>query len=752
MLQKVTYKGDPHQYERKLVKKNYESYCIEEEQREDGLYRCTFHKREANLKEDIDKGIIHRCNFEKVKRNTTILSYYQPKEVQFDEDEITYDDIMTRVAMVVGRRNLSLEAGASKEMHDLIKTAIEFGMQNAKAKAKADDIFKKYTADTVRKYVISTAFQVNKAQFDLFRKLPFVGVSCDEGTTRGVHDLDFVLENPLSGLHPYPCFTSVMNGGKAPDYTEHLARGLDFLRIARIPVGSITVDGNRAQKKALSFEWKDSLRRRYLDHDDFLKHILVNPCLCHKINNAYKASYKTSVDVLIVVDYLRDLCEQCRKHPEDILCVCPKTQLSRWVIDYDLCTFILNHSVMIKKFTDINENELQKFHRVLSILKSLTNIFEDPKTPHFKAFRILENAIGALDAIKDQVCYAEDIAKLLKKYCFESDDAGIWMLSYLLTPEGRADFCMRINKKVFPKKPDYNTLFKVQKKSMKDDIDNVIDLSMENVDIPQKPEDYSNELQSILTPIKDDDTDYTDTGNDDDEDIFEEKDDSFTYEYEEEEEDIIEYELEEEEVGDKVKWVFTKKKINNKNSDDYNYYYSDFEEEEQHEISSLSSNNNNNNDDDDDIDSEVEKARKQRLQQEAEKAQKEKEQQAKQMLKIYPAQKCLDKILTDWGIAEVSRKRTIAAFNSFIKEPDDMFDDQTLENGDYYWEHIRDLGPIWNTLAEIAMRLHCSPCSEASCERTISLQRIVLTARRMSSKKDLLDARLTLLRGLNKED
>ena len=57
--------------------------------------------------------------------------------------------------------------------------------------------------------------------------------------------------------------------------------------------------------------------------------------------------------------------------------------------------------------------------------------------------------------------------------------------------------------------------------------------------------------------------------------------------------------------------------------------------------------------------------------------------------------------------------------------------------------------PVWQTIGEITIGLHCSPCSEASCERTISMQRIFLTARRMRSNKDLLDARLTLIRGLN---
>ena len=116
-------------------------------------------------------------------------------------------------------------------------------------------------------------------------------------------------------------------------------------------------------------------------------------------------------------------------------------------------------------------------------------------------------------------------------------------------------------------------------------------------------------------------------------------------------------------------------------------------------------------------------------------------------LTFHPAQQYLKQILINWGISIKSRQHVINAFNSFVSSKKDKFKNQILENGDYMWEHIKDLNPLWNTLAEIAVRLHCSTCSEASCERTISTQRLVLTARRMSSKKELLDARLTLLRG-----
>ena len=54
--------------------------------------------------------------------------------------------------------------------------------------------------------------------------------------------------------------------------------------------------------------------------------------------------------------------------------------------------------------------------------------------------------------------------------------------------------------------------------------------------------------------------------------------------------------------------------------------------------------------------------------------------------------------------------------------------------------------PAYAPIAEIALKLHSSPCSEASCERTISTQKFILNLRRQNSSRDLLDARLKLMR------
>ena len=444
----TSYPGDPHQYQRYLKGKNYYCSCCATEDRSDGHYKCDFHKREYDLKKEIKGGTIHRCHFVKEQSNPTIDAYFSPKPA-VDEEDITYEGLLTKVAIFVGRRNLSLEAGASSELQDLIKMAIEFGAKYSKGKSKFDvnSVFKKYTTYMVRNYMIAASHDVNKIQLSMFSKLAFVGVSIDEGTTRGIHDLDFVLENPLSNLEPYPCFTSVMLNGTATQYTEHLSRGLEYLRISKIPVGSLTVDGNTAQLKALSFKWSKSLRRRYIDHDDFVKRMIVNPCLCHKINNAYKRACRNCPELCKIVKSLRLLSEDCREHPDDIKGVCPRVQLQRWIVDFDICSFILDHAEQISEFTFVNINGFKKLYRLLTILKSLVNIFEDPRTPHFKAFRIIENAVWVLEELEEEINYAQNVKEEIQNYCQNSDVSGIWMLLYILTPEGRADFCKRISKK-----------------------------------------------------------------------------------------------------------------------------------------------------------------------------------------------------------------------------------------------------------------------------------------------------------------
>ena len=657
---------------------HYKCFCLSVENKEDGIYKCSFSMREDHLKKDIAKGKVHNCVFQKQEYSKSIESYFQKDKK--DDETITDSYLLTKLAILVGRRNLSLETGSCKEMNDLMRACILYGMQNSSS--NIDDIFGNISVDTVRKYVISSAIEVNKLQFEKFSMLPFVGVSCDEGSTRSIHNFDFVLENPLSGLKSYPCFTTIMKHGKAEDYCEHLAHGIFFISNNNISIGSITVDGNLAQLKALSYDWNDSLRHRYIDDKDILKHLIVNKCLCHRINNCYKCSYSHNEHLKQAVDYMRQIAAECRDNIGYVLDICPSVQLTRWVIDYDICCFIINHIQRIQKFRKVDMEPLLQLKEVLSVLKSLINIFENEKTPHFRAFRTIEEAICALEDLEDENPFAFCIKIQLYKYTIGSTDAGLWMLSYILTPAGRNDFSQRINKRTLPKNKDFKSFFNPGKIKEVEDIDAISEASLEGFNFDTHDKETIDSSKYLKPP--------------------KEKKGKRKNANEEEEERGERKGTEEEEERGERKGIGEEE---------------DEEEEEEEEST----------DDEESIEAIKNSDR----------------------LCLDQAQNYLSETLEHWGISEKSKAMVMEEFNSFVRNNEDIYSDQTLSCGDYFWENIKFKNPIWSTISEIAMRLHCSPCSEASCERTISSQRLVLTARRMNSKKQLLDARLTLLRGLN---
>ena len=70
---------------------------------------------------------------------------------------------------------------------------------------------------------------------------------------------------------------------------------------------------------------------------------------------------------------------------------------------------------------------------------------------------------------------------------------------------------------------------------------------------------------------------------------------------------------------------------------------------------------------------------------------------------------------------------------------------ETIDNKSWNWEIIEE-DEMFHDFADIALRLEPTPCSEASADRAISLQRLVILKRRNKFLKDLIDARLVYMR------
>ena len=90
----------------------------------------------------------------------------------------------------------------------------------------------------------------------------------------------------MAHIDPFPVCILPITNTKAGGYVEVISQAFDEISNYNIKIGSCICDGNLAQKKAFSYTWKKSLR--FFKSARWLKEVIFIPCLCHKLNNAYK--------------------------------------------------------------------------------------------------------------------------------------------------------------------------------------------------------------------------------------------------------------------------------------------------------------------------------------------------------------------------------------------------------------------------------------------------------------------------------
>lgn len=60
------------------------------------------------------------------------------------------------------------------------------------------------------------------------------------------------------------------------------------------------------------------------------------------------------------------------------------------------------------------------------------------------------------------------------------------------------------------------------------------------------------------------------------------------------------------------------------------------------------------------------------------------------------------------------------------------------------WEDMVVCGPCWQKLSDIAIKLLSAQGSETICQRKISMKRLAINNRRLSTKEDLVEAQFRL--------
>ena len=341
----------------------------------------------------------HRCFPGEVVNQRTLEDTIKAKDST--KGLLNVDEIHKKIAVFVGKYNLSLETFSSNDFYELSIDMVAFGMSKSQNKytndplANARFFYYSLSRDKLRQYLVKEAYAKHSAILRSFADVPYACVAIDEGTTMKCHNLHMVLECPQMQYKPYPFETIKMKGGTASHYVESISTGLKLLSRVNINVGSMVGDGNTAQKKAFSFGWNKSLRFQGIE--DYEKMIFI-PCLCHRVNNAYKSQALKNIELCEILNVVHEIEDWCQENEEMIEAQCPSHCPTRWLFDYDIVIFILKFHEKIEEVSGLAVplEPLNHLKNCLVVLKKLISFFEKTTTKFQWAFTELEKEVKSL--------------------------------------------------------------------------------------------------------------------------------------------------------------------------------------------------------------------------------------------------------------------------------------------------------------------------------------------------------------------
>ena len=241
----------------------------------------------------------------------------------------------------------------------------------------------------------------------------------------------------------------IMDGGKTHDYNLAIEAGLYSISRYGIVIGSVVIDGLKSQMNTFDPSKDISLVRNTVDQ--WIKQIIVIPCICHRIHNAYKRGFSSSRELKEVSADIRAGAKVMREQRNKIGLTCPSHISTRWVLDELILSFYANHKEDCEAVYQFPE-EYEEIHIISKIFAFMINVFETTTTHLSSVLPIIEKAVSALNEIGTNA--ATIFRDQLLAYTLNSKHGGLWILAYMLTSKGQSDFYQRIKDRVLTK--EYN--------------------------------------------------------------------------------------------------------------------------------------------------------------------------------------------------------------------------------------------------------------------------------------------------------
>ena len=384
----------------------------------------------------------------KQKRKCGPLDQHVVRSIKPESIERIYETIGHYVAV----SNSSISSGSSQELFNIIYAAIEYIKKNHLDiyTTPLNQIIPKCGPERIRNTIIRTAEEIRTKTIHSIQSSDYISICLDAGTIGNRHFVDFVLS---SRGKTFPLEIVDVGNLDSEGYANLALQILDKDILKNVKISAFVGDSLPAQVKGLHPLSKKSFQKRK-ETDIEKRKILFIPCTNHRLQNAFKKSYREDPKMKIVTDSIHSLSISLRK-PSAVSVlhsVCPNPIETRWLYVYDVAYYIYVHRQdILSKLNIVISDDIYSFLMIIAPIRSVMNILGKESTCLPDVYPLIQKLIQILKEldIKDWNDSINCLIHNIEYYTISSKEGSLYLLSYALTPRGRSDlYRKQYNKEV----------------------------------------------------------------------------------------------------------------------------------------------------------------------------------------------------------------------------------------------------------------------------------------------------------------
>jgi hypothetical protein len=436
----TTYIPEDDRYRRKWIK------CEEVSTVNGKRLKCKYKRRLDRHTKSLKRGVRHTCVF---GQTTGPLDQIVNHLVSAEAGAM-----WNAIVQFIGESDIAISTAASPGFRQVIRTAFQGGFERGVADPKGD-VDRAFAAfcpsrspGTIRKYVCRAADAERAGLEALLRENRFAAMTMDGGQIRSLA----IFVTNLVAAHLHCSFTAgIARIEKCHNHDSlriYLEAQLRKHEANQITVSVIVCDGASYQTKALNYEDSESLQAMNPEHP-ILSRLIYVPCLCHRLNNAYRCLTRISGVFGRFVRSLRALAAFLRipAQRRQLGLVCPLHIITRWLYDFQILEFVLNNEAGINAVGDRTHRVKPSFRPLFDLLRiwfALVTQLEASDCCLSSAYPTIRSATTELAQIRDQqtdeaIREIYDMSiQVIEEYTIAST-YDLIQLAYVLTPEGRKE-------------------------------------------------------------------------------------------------------------------------------------------------------------------------------------------------------------------------------------------------------------------------------------------------------------------------